>query len=95
MDDLIFSVDNLDDACLVANEAIELFDCRSFRLVNCKGNKEVVPVLSKFDEDVLAAGIRELDLSSDTKESLPDTTALRLGNWRRSFPYCKLTQIFG
>ena len=28
MDDVIFSVDNLEDARLIANEAIELFDSR-------------------------------------------------------------------
>ena len=76
MDDLIFSVDNLDDAHVIANEAIELFDSRSFRLVKWSGNKEAVPVLSKFDNDVLVAGIRELDLSLDTSASLPDTKAL-------------------
>ena len=33
-------------------------------------------MLSDFDEDVLSAGIRELDLSLDTNESLPDTKTL-------------------
>ena len=47
-----------------------------FKLVKWTGNKEVVPVLSEFDKDVLEAGIRELDLSLDTNESLPDTKAL-------------------
>ena len=46
MDDLIFSAGNLDDARLIDNEAIELFDSRGFRLVKWSGNKEVVPVLS-------------------------------------------------
>ena len=76
MDDLIFSVDNLDDARLIANEAIELFNSRGFRLVKWSGNKEVVPMLSEFDKDALAAGIRKLDLSLDTNESLLDTKAL-------------------
>ena len=75
MGDLIFSVDNLDDARLIADEAIELFHSGCFRLVKWSGNEEVVPVLSKFAKDVLAAGIHELDLSLNTNESLSDTKA--------------------
>ena len=66
----------MDDARLIAIEAIELFDSRGFRLVKWSGNKEVVPVLSEFDKNVFAAGIRELDLSSDTNESLLNTKVL-------------------
>ena len=76
MNDLIFSVVNLSYARLNANEAIELLDGRGFRLVKWNDNKEVVPVLSEFDKDVLAAGIHELYLSLDTNENLPDTKAL-------------------
>ena len=75
IDDLIFSEDNLNDARLIANEKIELFDNRDFSLVKWSGNKEVIPVLLKSDKDVLAARICELDLSLDTNESLPDTKA--------------------
>ena len=63
-DDLIFSVNNLDDTRVIANEAIDLFDSRGFRLVKWSVNKEVDPELSKFNKDVLAAEIRELDLPS-------------------------------
>ena len=73
MDDLVFSEDNLDKTRLIADEAIELLDSRGFRLVKWSGNKEVVPVLSEFDKDVLACGIRELNLSLHTIKSLPDT----------------------
>ena len=76
IDDLNFGVDNLYDVFLISNEAIELFDSRGFRLVKGSGNKEVVPVLSEFDKDVLVAGIREPDLLLDTNERLPDTKAL-------------------
>ena len=33
MDDLMFSVDSLDEAKTIANEAIDLFDSRGFKLV--------------------------------------------------------------
>ena len=69
-------MDNLDDARLIAIEAIELLNSGGFELVKWSCNKEVVPVLSEFDKNVLAAGIRELDISLDTNESLPDTKAL-------------------
>ena len=33
MDDLMFSVDSLDEAKIIADEAIDLFDSRGFKLV--------------------------------------------------------------
>ena len=33
MDDLMLSVDSLDEAKIIANEAIDLFDSRGFKLV--------------------------------------------------------------
>ena len=39
MDDLIFSVDSLDEAKIIANEAIDLFDSRGFKLVKWSANK--------------------------------------------------------
>ena len=63
MDDLMLSVDSLDEAKIIANEAIDLFDSRGFKLVKWSANKNVVPVLAKFEKEVLISGMRELDLS--------------------------------
>ena len=71
MDDLIFSVDTLDNDLLIDNKLIKLFCGLDIRNVNWSGNRKVVPVLSNFDKDVLAAAIRERDLSLDINEILP------------------------
>ena len=63
MDDLMFSVDSLDEAKIIANEAIDLFDSRDFKLVKWSANKNAVSVLAKFEKEVLISGMRELDLS--------------------------------
>ena len=76
MDDVIFSVDSLEDARSIANEAVDLFDSRGFKLVKWSGNREVVPVLSEFNKNVLASAMRDLDLSLENHEDLPDTKAL-------------------
>ena len=52
MDDLMFSVDSLDEAKIIANEAIDLFDSRGFKLVKWSANKNAVPVLAKFEKEV-------------------------------------------
>ena len=71
MDDLIFSVDTLDNDLLIDNELIKLFCSLDIRNVKWSGNRKVVPVLSNFGKDVLAAAIRERDLSLDINEILP------------------------
>jgi len=76
LETVFFSVDSLDEARSIANEAIELFDSQGFKLVKWSGNREVFPVLSEFDKNVLASSIRELDLSLYNSEDLPDTKAL-------------------
>ena len=76
IDDLIFSVDSLDEAQIIANEAIDLFDNRGFKLVKWSANKIAVPVLAKFEKEVLISGMRELDLSIEHDNDLPETKAL-------------------
>ena len=43
-DDVIFSVDSLDDAKTIAHEAIELFGSRGFKLVKWSANRDSVPI---------------------------------------------------
>ena len=76
MDDLMFGVDSLDEAKIIANEAIDLFDSRGFKLVKWSANKNAVPVLAKFEKEVLISGMRELDLSIEHDNDLPQTKAL-------------------
>ena len=76
MDDLMFSVDSLDEAKIIANEAIDLFDSRGFKLVKWSANKNAVPVLAKFEKEVLISGMRELDLSIEHDNDLFETKAL-------------------
>ena len=72
----MFSVDSLDEAKIIANEAIDLFDSRGFKLVKWSANKNAVPVLAKFEKEVLISDIRELDLSIEDDNDLPETKAL-------------------
>ena len=76
MDDLMFSVDSLNEAKIIANEAIDLFDSRGFKLVKWSANKNAIPVLTKFEKDVLISGMRELDLSLEHDNDLPETKPL-------------------
>ena len=72
----MFSVDILNEAKIIANEAIDLFDSRGFKLVKWSANKNAVPVLAKFEKEVLISGMRELDLSIEHDNDLPETKAL-------------------
>ena len=76
MDDLIFSVDSLDDAKTIAHEAIELFDSRDFKLGKWSANRHSVPILAELDKEILVSNMRELDLSLDNGNDLPDAKAL-------------------
>ena len=76
MDDSMFSVDSLDEAKIIANEAIDLFDSRGFKLIKWSANKNAVPVLAKFEKEVLISGMREFDLSIEHDNDLPETKAL-------------------
>ena len=76
MDDLIFSVDNLDEAKTIAHEAIELFDSRGFKLVKWSANCDSVPILAELDKETLVSNMRELDLSLDNGNDLPDAKAV-------------------
>ena len=76
MDDLMFRVNSLDEAKIIANEAIDLFDSRGFKLVKWSANKNAVPVLAKFEKEVFISGMRELDLSIEHDNDLPETKAL-------------------
>ena len=76
MDDVIFSVDSLDNAKNIAHEAIELFDRRGFKLVKWSANRDSVPILAELDKEILVSSMRELDLSLDNGNDLPDAKAL-------------------
>ena len=76
MDDLIFSVDSLDEAKTIAHEAIELFDSRGFKLVKWSAYRDSVPILAELDKEILVSNMRELDLSLDNGNDLPDAKAL-------------------
>ena len=76
MDDLMFSVDSLDEEKIIINEAIDLFDSRGFKLVKWSANKNAVSVFAKFKKEVLISGMRELDLSLEHDNDLLETKAL-------------------
>ena len=76
MDDVIFGVDSLDEARVIAKEAAELFESRGFKLVKWSANRESLSVLADFDKETLVSGLRELDLSREHGNELPDTKAL-------------------
>ena len=56
----MFSVDSLDEAKIIANEAIGLFDSLGFKLVKWSANKNAVFALAKFEKEALMSGMREL-----------------------------------
>ena len=74
MDDMLLSVNSLEEAKVIASEAIELFKSRGFQLVKWSSNKEAKPVLMSMDENQLASSIRAIDLT--TNDPLPDFKAV-------------------
>jgi len=75
MDELVFSVDSLEQAQLVAKEADELFKSQGFNLVKWNSNREALPVLSNFDKPSLSTGMHNIDLASEVLD-LPSTKTL-------------------
>ena len=76
MDDVIFGVDSLEEARTIAHEAIELFDSHGFKLVKWSANKDTLSVLAELDKEVLLSSMRDLDLSIEHGDDLPNTKAL-------------------
>ena len=76
MDDVIFDVDSLEEARTIAHEAIELFHSRGFKLVKWSANKDTLSVLAELDKEVLVSSMRDLDLSIEHGDDLPNTKAL-------------------
>ena len=65
MDDLIFSVDSLESAQTITNEAVSLFKSREFKFVKWSANRDTMSVLSSLGPELLSASIRELDLCGE------------------------------
>ena len=76
MDDLIFSIDSLNEAKTIAHKAIELFDIHGFKLVKWSADRDSVPILAELGKEMLVSGMRKLDLSLDNENDLPDAKAL-------------------
>ena len=62
MDDLLFSSHSIEEAQLIADESIKLFDSRGFKLVKWSACRTAKPVIAKMNEDLLAPAVRTLDL---------------------------------
>ena len=75
MDDLIFSVDSLESAQTITNEAVSLFKSRGFKLVKWSTNRDTMSVLSSLGPELLSASIRELDLCGE-ELALPSAKTL-------------------
>ena len=60
MDDLLYSTDTLEQAQLIAKEAIQLLVGRGFDLVKWSANNHAKSILSELDEGKLAPSIRTL-----------------------------------
>ena len=75
MDDLIFSVDSLESAQTITNEAVSLFKSRGFKLVKWRANRDTMSVLSSLGPELLSASIRELDLCGE-ELALPSAKTL-------------------
>ena len=75
MDDLIFSVDSLESAQTITNEAVSLFKSRRFKLVKWSANRDTMSVLSSLGPELLSASIRELDLCGE-ELALPSAKTL-------------------
>ena len=76
MDVVFFSVNSLDDAKTITHEAIELFDSHGFKLVKWSANRVSIPILADLNKEILVPNKRELDLSLDNGNDLPDAKAL-------------------
>ena len=75
MDDLIFSVDSLESAQTITNEAVSLIKSRGFKLVKWSANRDTMSVLSSLGPELLSASIRELDLCGE-ELALPSAKTL-------------------
>ena len=75
MDDLIFSVDSLESAQTITNEAVSLFKSRGFKLVKWSTNRDTMSVLSSLGPELLSASIKELDLCGE-ELALPSAKTL-------------------
>ena len=75
MDDLLYSTDILEQAQLIAKEAIELLASRGFDLVKWCANSHAKSILSELDERKLAPSIRTLNVKTDD-QPLPDFKAV-------------------
>ena len=75
MDDLIFSLDSLESAQTITNEAVSLFKSRGFKLVKWSTNRDTMSVLSSLGPELLSASIRELDLCGE-ELALPSAKTL-------------------
>ena len=75
MDDLIFSVDSLESAQTITNEAVSLFKSRGFKLVKWSANRDTMSVLFSLGPELLSASIRELDLCGE-ELALPSAKTL-------------------
>ena len=75
MDDLIFSVDSLESAQTITNEAVSLFKSRGFKLVKWSANRDTMSVLLSLGPELLSASIQELDLCGE-ELALPSAKTL-------------------
>ena len=55
MDDLIFSVDSLESAQTITNEAVSLFKSRGFKLVKWSANRDTMSVLSSLGPELFVS----------------------------------------
>ena len=62
MDEFIFMVNNLEDARMITDESIALFQSHAFNLVKWSAYKEAMSVMSNLDSKLLAPSIRKVDL---------------------------------
>ena len=75
MDDLLFSSHSIEEAQLIADESVKLFDSRGFKLVKWSACRTAKPVITKMNEDLLAPAVRTLDLKTG-QEPPPDFKAV-------------------
>ena len=72
---LLFSSHSIEEAQLIADESVKLFDSRGFKLVKWSACRTAKPVIAKMNEDLLAPAVRTLDLKTG-QEPLPDFKAV-------------------
>ena len=63
IDDVIFSAQSLIKAEIIAQEAIELFDSRDFKLVQWSANRQSLFVWADLDKLILIFRMRGIELS--------------------------------